>query len=105
MGVRPMRMFQWAVLAGALSVSACSQAISGIADNITRLEQARASNPQSAATLRNLGIAYFKATPPRLSEAREALRQAAALDSKDGVTALYLGLTAEAQDDLPAARA
>jgi hypothetical protein len=36
-----MRMFRWTVLAGALSVSACSQAISGNGDNIARLEQAR----------------------------------------------------------------
>ena len=99
-----MRMARWTVLAAALGVSACATAISGSADNIARLEQAKSANPNSEAAVRNLGIAYFKATPPRYNDARTALQQAASMDAKDGVTALYLGLTAEAQNDLPAAK-
>lgn len=99
-----MRMVRWTVLAGALAVSGCATAISGSADNIARLEQAKSSNPNSEPAVRNLGIAYFKATPPRYDDARTALRQAASMDPKDGVAALYLGLTAEAQNDLPAAK-
>ena len=40
----------------------------------------------------------------RLPEARQTLEQAAKADPTDGTTQLYLGLTAEAQDDLVAAR-
>jgi tetratricopeptide (TPR) repeat protein len=99
-----MRMARWTVLAAALGASACATAITGSADNIARLEQVRTADPKSAPAVRNLGIAYFKATPPRYNDARTALQQAVSMDSKDGVAALYLGLTAEAQNDLPAAK-
>src|SRR5947207_12775395 len=99
-----MQMVRWAVLAGALSLGACATAISGSADSIAKLERARASDPRSEAVVRNLGIAYFKATPPRYDDARTALKEAVSLDPRDGVAALYLGLTAEAQDDLAAAK-
>src|SRR5256885_15327120 len=98
-----MQTFKWATLASALCVSACAQAISGNADSVTKLEQARASNPQSEAVVRSLGIAYFKAN--RYDDARTALQQAVSMDRMDGVAALYLGLNAEAQNDLPAAKA
>jgi TolB-like protein len=100
-----MQMFRWAVLAGALSLGACTNAISGSADNISKLERAKASDPNSQVAVRNLGIAYFRAAPPRLAEARTALQQAMAMNPRDGVGALYLGLVAEAQNDLPAAKA
>ena len=99
-----MQTFRWAVLAVTVGVTACSSAISGGADSISRLEFARASNPESQATVRNLGIAYFKANPPRIENARTALQQAVNMDSRDGVAALYLGLTAEAQNDFAAAK-
>ncbi len=99
-----MRIARWTMAACALAVGACATAISGSADSIARLEQAKAASPNSQAVLRNLGIAYFKATPPRYNDARLALAQAVELDRKDGVAALYLGLTAEAQNDLPAAK-
>lgn len=97
-----MQKFRWAVLAGTLTIGACAPAISGSADNIARLEQAHRANPKSESSTRSLGIAYFKAN--RYTEARTLLQQAVAVDPKDGVAALYLGLTAEAQNDLPAAR-
>lgn len=86
----------------AMAVAGCAQAISGSADSITRLESARNADPKSEAIERSLGIAYFKAT--RYGDARGALQSANKMDPRDGVAALYLGLTAEAQNDLPAAR-
>jgi TolB-like protein len=99
-----MQMFRWVVLAGAMSLGACTTAISGNADNISKLERAKASDPSSQVVVRNLGIAYFRTAPPRLTEARAALQQAVSMNPRDGVAALYLGLVAEAQNDLPAAR-
>jgi tetratricopeptide (TPR) repeat protein len=99
-----MQTFRWAIVAAALGVSACATAISGSADSITKLEQARKSRPNSEVAVRNLGIAYFKATPPRLEQAATALRQATTMNPNDGVAALYLGLTAEAQNDFQQAR-
>jgi len=90
-----------AVFAGAVA-SACATTISGSAESITRLEHARAANPTSEEAARNLGIAYFKAG--RYPDARTALQQAVSMNANDGVAALYLGMTAEAQNDLPAAR-
>ncbi|HEY4158883.1 MAG TPA: tetratricopeptide repeat protein, partial [Polyangiaceae bacterium] len=88
--------------ASATLASACAPAISGSASDIARLEQARTASPKSEPAQRSLGIAYFKAN--RFADARAALEQAAALSPNDGVVALYLGLTAEAQKDYPAAR-
>ncbi|HEY4216351.1 MAG TPA: tetratricopeptide repeat protein [Gemmatimonadaceae bacterium] len=96
-----MKFFELA-LASAVLACGCAQAISGSATDIARLEQTRTANPKSEAAARSLGIAYFKAN--RFADARAALDQAAALQPNDGVVALYLGLTAEAQNDLPAAR-
>jgi tetratricopeptide (TPR) repeat protein len=97
-----MQRFRWAIVAGALLLSACAPAVSGSADSIATLEQARTKNPRSEAAIRSLGIAYFKAN--RYADARAALSEAVKANPKDGVASLYLGLTAEAQNDLPAAR-
>lgn len=70
---------------------------------ITRLEAQRASSPKSVEVQRALGIQYYKAG--RHADARTALREAATLAPNDGVVALYLGLSAEAMNDLPAAKA
>jgi TolB-like protein len=79
------------------------QTRTGSADAIARLERARAARPDNAAVARNLGIAYYKAG--RYSDARAQLNRATRLDPRDGTAVLYLGLTAEKQNDLPAARA
>lgn len=71
-------------------------------DPIARLEAARAKTPSSVPALRALGIAYYKAK--RYEEARTVLEGARQLDPKDGVSALYAGLSAEAVGDLTAAR-
>jgi tetratricopeptide (TPR) repeat protein len=98
-----MSSFRVATFALAAFAAGCATAISGSADSITKLEHARTADPRSEAVQRSLGIAYFKAN--RYADARSVLQQAAASDPKDGVAALYLGLTAEAQNDIPAARA
>jgi tetratricopeptide (TPR) repeat protein len=100
--MRTIRSIRLTALAGALAAGACATGISGSADSISRWEKARAADPKSEAAQRSLGIAYFKAS--RYDDARGALAQAAALDPKDGVAALYLGLTAEAQNDLGGAQ-
>jgi TolB-like protein len=91
-------------LAFALGAGACATAGSAAAgpEAIARLERERSSNPQSEPVLRSLGIAYYKSG--KLTEARTALEQAAKLNPRDGTTALYLGLTAEDQNDFAAAR-
>src|SRR4051794_39155379 len=98
-----MRKVYLAVAAGTMALSACAPAISGSADDISRLEQQRTNDPNSAPAHRSLGIAYFKAN--RYDDAKRELTQAATMNPNDGVPALYLGLTAEAQNDVPAARA
>jgi tetratricopeptide (TPR) repeat protein len=69
--------------------------------SVARLESQQRAAPSSAAVNRSLGIAYYQVA--RYADARTALETASRLDPKDGTTALYLGMTAEAQNDLPAA--
>jgi len=97
-----MRIAHASVLAGLLLTNACAVAISTSGDNISRLERASAAKPESEAAQRTLGIAYFQAN--RFAEARAALDRAAAMDPRDGVVALYRGLTAEAENDVLGAR-
>jgi tetratricopeptide (TPR) repeat protein len=90
------------VIAAAAYLSGCASGGAAATASIGRLERARSAQPQSESVLRSLGIAYYKAG--RLSDARAVLDQAAKLDPRDGTAVLFLGLTAEAQNDLPAAR-
>ena len=83
--------------------SACASAPVSGADAVSRLQQQQRANPGSAGVSRALGIAQYQAN--NYPAARTALETAARLDPRDGTTALYLGLTAEAQHDLPAAKA
>lgn len=89
------------LVATILAAGACATATP--AERITRLERARAADPASAKTARALGIVYYKAD--RLDDARRALTEATKLAPNDGTTALYLGMTAERQNDFVAARA
>jgi TolB-like protein len=70
---------------------------------IARLEAQRAASPKSVDVIRALGIQYYKAQ--RYADARAALTDAAKLAPTDGVVALYLGMSAEGMNDLPAAKA
>lgn len=98
--MRIPKYFVIALLVGGLSACATGGLSSG--ESISRLEQQQRSSPTSAGVNRALGIAYYKAN--RLPEARAALDAASRVTPKDGTTALYLGLTAEAMNDLPAAK-
>ena len=93
------------LVAVGLTVLATACASSGQArgSGLARLEQSRAARPADAAVARSLGIAYYKAG--RFADARTHLDQAVKLDPRDGAAALYLGMTAEQQKDIPAARA
>ncbi len=87
----------------ALLLGACATAgPRSPADAIARLEAERGKNPNSAAALRALGIAYFQAE--RLPEARDMLDAAEQASPNDGATALFRGLTAEGLNDLTTAR-
>ena len=86
----------------ALATVACASGGAAGPEAIARLERARSSNPRSEPVLRSLGIAYYKSGNGK--DAREVLEQATALDPHDGTAALYLGLAAEAQNDLAAAQ-
>lgn len=90
------------LIAATTIVAACATSGTG-AGGVARLERARASRPNDPAVARSLGIAYYKAG--RYADARRALDQAVRLDPRDGSAALYLGLTAEQQKDLPGAKA
>jgi TolB-like protein len=72
-------------------------------DPIAKLEAARAANPSNVAALRALGVAYYKAN--RFADARTVLDHARRLDPKDGVSALYAGMSAERLGDLTNAKA
>ena len=72
-------------------------------DPIARLEAARTANPRNVAALRALGVAYFKAN--RFADARTVLDQARAMDPRDGVSALYAGMSAERLEDYAGAKA
>ncbi|MHB1310365.1 MAG: tetratricopeptide repeat protein [Gemmatimonadaceae bacterium] len=69
---------------------------------LAKLEQARQANPGSVAANRSLGIWYYKQN--RFAEARTALDMARRLDPKDGVSALYAGMAAEAMEDYTGAK-
>ena len=92
------------ILTAALAVmlGACASTAVNSRDSVARLERDLRTAPSSASINRSLGIAYYKAE--RYAEARSALETAARLDPRDGTTALYLGLSAEAQGDFATAK-
>jgi TolB-like protein len=83
--------------AGCASVQPTPQAA------IARLEAQRTESPKSVEVLRALGVQYYR--QQRYADARAALTEAQTLAPSDGVVALYLGLSAEAMNDMPAAKA
>lgn len=90
-------------LAIAALTGACATTATLGPAGIARLQADQAANPRSASVNRALGIAYFKGN--QYPEARAALEKAAAIDPTDGTTQLFLGMTAEAQNDFATARA
>jgi TolB-like protein len=91
---------RYSSIAVLLCLGCAGRAASG-PEAIARLERERATHPRSEPVLRSLGIAYYKSGS--FKEARAALDNATTLDPRDGTAALYLGLTAEAQNDIAAA--
>lgn len=98
--MRKVRSF--VIAATAIGAAACATTRGG-GNNIAQLERARAEHPASEGVLRSLGIAYYEAG--RYTDARSTLDTAVALEPNDGLAALYLGMSAEHLDDVPAARA
>ncbi|HEY4130101.1 MAG TPA: CsgG/HfaB family protein [Gemmatimonadaceae bacterium] len=88
--------------AALIGAGACAPAISGSADNVSRLEHAVAIDPNAQGAHRSLGIAYFRAG--QFDHAHVALTDAVRMDPRDGVAALYLGLTDEQTGDIAGAR-
>jgi tetratricopeptide (TPR) repeat protein len=90
-----------AVLVSFLALIALPVSAQVTPQTLAKLEARRQSKPNDAKALRDLGIALFKLK--RYSEARTVLTEGSRLNPKDGVTALYLGMSAEEMNDLPAA--
>ncbi len=98
--MRYLRLLTLPVFAG-LTLTASAQQAPDKA--LAKLERAQAANPSSVAANRALGIYLYK--KQNFPAARPLLEQAHKLDPKDGVSALYAGLTAEALQDFTAAKA
>lgn len=99
--MRPVRLASLALLA-ATAVPAAARAQAPASSGVLKLEARRQASPEAVPVLRALGIAYYKAA--RWADARAVLQQARTLAPNDGVVALYLGMAAEQQGDLAAAR-
>jgi TolB-like protein len=72
-------------------------------EGVPALEAERAQRPGDGIAMTRLGVGYFRAQ--RLPEARALLDTTVQQDPRNGVAAIYLGMTAESQGDFPAARA
>lgn len=93
----PLLLLALLLVASSASIEAQSP------EAISRLEAARTAEPENVSALRSLGIAYYK--KERWAEASAVLEQARKLEPKDGVSALYAGLSAERVPDYITARA
>jgi TolB-like protein len=94
------RTMMAALLIGVGAATGCAGRTPAAA--VTRLEAKRDAHPDAAKTLRALGIAYYDAG--RYTDALRVLGRARELMPSDGVTALYLGMSAEGTGDLKTAR-
>jgi TolB-like protein len=90
-------------VAAAAILAGCASSGQMRGDAVARLQQQRSARPADAAVARSLGIAHYKAG--RFDSARTHLDAAVRMDARDGTATLYLGLTAEQQKDIPAAKA
>ncbi len=98
--MRLLKLLVLPLLCGAAVIPASAQQSPDA--TLAKLERARAASPGSVAALRGLGIAYYKRQ--RFADARTVLDAARKLDPKDGVVALYAGLSAEALEDYTGAK-
>ncbi len=90
------------VLAGGCAGGSALRLAEVTPEAIPTLEAERAQNPADATVLARLGVAYFRAQ--QYDSARSLLDSAWARDPANGLAAVYLGMTAEAQGDFAAAR-
>jgi len=95
--------FTFVLAAGACATGGTVRVSDVTPESIPSLEAERSQRPQNANVLARLGVAYFKAE--RYGDARPVLDSAVAGDPKNGVAAIYLGMTAEQLGDFAAARA
>jgi tetratricopeptide (TPR) repeat protein len=84
-----------------VALSACAGAMQSRPSDIPALEQS-VQRQATASNLSRLGIAYYQVQ--RFDDARATLQKAVEAGSKDGNTALYLGLANEEIGDFTAAR-
>jgi tetratricopeptide (TPR) repeat protein len=96
-----MRISRLALGLFLLTVMAVPAAAQVTPQALAKLEARRQSKPGDAGALRDLGIALFKLR--RYADATAALGEASRINPRDGVTALYLGMSAEEQGDFAAA--
>ena len=98
-----------ALLAGLpLVVAACAGGTALQLNDVTpqsvpALQSERLQKPNDAMVATRLGVAYFRAN--QLPEARAVLDSAIEHDPRNGIAAIYRGMTAESQGDFAAARA
>jgi TolB-like protein len=97
-----MRRISSMALVGMVALAASVASGQTTDKGMARLEKSRLARPSDPAVARSLGIAYYKAG--KFAEARTNLDAAVRLDPRDGAAALYLGLTAEQQKDMPGAK-
>jgi tetratricopeptide (TPR) repeat protein len=95
--------FTLVLAAGACAAGGAIRVSDVTPESIPALEAERGQRPQDPGILARLGVAYFKAQ--RYGDARLALDSAVAGDPRNGVAAIYLGMTAEQLGDFAAARA
>jgi TolB-like protein len=100
-GNRVLR-FALVVACGACATGGAIRVSDVTPESIPSLEAERAQRPQDANTRIRLGVAYFKAG--RFRDARPVLDSAVLRDPRNGVAAIYLGMTAEQMGDFAAAR-
>jgi len=98
-----MRIIRSLVALSLLALVAIPAAAQVSADALAKLEAKHQASPNSVTASRALGIAYFK--NKKYADATAVLSAAQKQAPKDGVIALYLGMSAEEQGDLISARA
>lgn len=98
-----MRIHRSLVALSLIALVAVPAAAQVSAEALAKLEAKHRSSPNNVSTSRALGIAYFK--NKKYADASAVLSDAQKRSKKDGVIALYLGMSAEEQGDLTAARA
>ena len=102
LGARRVLPFSFVVLAAACAGGGGLRLSDVTPEQIPALESQQADHPGDPVVLTRLGVAYFKAA--RYPDARAALDSVVAGDPRNGLAAIYLGMTTEELGDFTAAR-